>query len=312
MICFATIPRASFQLTRMLTALLAFLLVGCATSHEKRTVYVYDPIYGAESVEFERVLVALGGGLLPGNRAILLNNGDAYFPAILEAIHAARRSVNIELYIFAQGRMADAFVEALCAKARAGVQVRVLVDAVGERLGPLAGQMMAAGVKFRVYKPNRLLTITKVSDRTHRKIITVDGNVGFTGGLAIDDRWNGDARNPAEWRDTVVRLEGPVVLQMQRLFLENWLFTTGEFLDSEGQFPEALVAGSVKAQMVGSTRTSQLSLAKLHYYLPIQAARNQLWIEKRLLHPGRRIHQGVVRRGSPRGGCAGSGAGKSY
>jgi cardiolipin synthase len=145
--------------------------------------------------------------------------------------------------------------------------------------------MKAAGVDFRRYKPNRLRSIAKVSDRTHRKIITVDGRIGFTGGLAIDDRWAGDARNPEEWRDTVVRLEGPVVLQMQRLFLENWLFTTGEFLDGESQFPEGRRVGSVRAQAVGSSRTSQLSLAKLHYFMPIQAARSQVWIENAYFIP---------------------------
>jgi cardiolipin synthase len=113
----------------------------------------------------------------------------------------------------------------------------------------------------------------------------VDGRIGFTGGLAIDDRWMGDARQPEEWRDTVVRVEGPVVLQMQRLFLEDWLYSTGEFLDGEGQFPVARQPGSVKAQAVGSSRTSQLSLAKLQYYLPIQAARSRVWIENAYFLP---------------------------
>jgi cardiolipin synthase len=269
-----------------LLLLVALLAAGCATSHAKRTVYHYEPSYGVASEQFERTQVALGGGLLPGNCADLLNNGDAFFPAILEAIRAAKYSVNIELFIFAKGRMAETFVEALCAKAREGVEVRVLVDSVGGRhRGQLGEQMAEAGVKFQIYKPHKFRSITKVSDRTHRKIITVDGRIGFTGGLAIDDRWAGDARNPEEWRDTVVRLEGPVVLQLQKLFLENWLYTTGEFLDSAGQFPVAQQPGDVKAQAVGSSRTSQLSMAKLHYYLPIQAARKQVWIENAYFLP---------------------------
>ena len=113
----------------------------------------------------------------------------------------------------------------------------------------------------------------------------MDGRIGFTGGLAIDDRWAGDARNPDEWRDTVVRLEGPAVLQMQRLFLEDWLYTTGEYLDGKGQFPVAQRVGEIKAQAVGSSRTSQLSMAKLHYYMPIQAARHQVWIENAYFLP---------------------------
>jgi cardiolipin synthase len=276
-----------FAYLSILLLLLSLFIAGCATSHDKRTVYHYEPSYGVASEQFERTQMALGGGLLPGNRAELLNNGDAFFPAMLEAIRSAKYSVNIELYIFAKGRIAESFVNALCAKAREGVEVRVLVDAVGERLEGLDKQMIEAGVQFKIYKPNKLRSITKVSDRTHRKIITVDGRIGFTGGLAIDDRWVGNARNPEEWRDTVVRLEGPVVLQLQRIFLENWLYTTGEFLDSLGQFPVAQVAGDVKAQAVGSSRTSQLSMAKLHYYLPIQAARKQVWIENAYFLPDR-------------------------
>jgi cardiolipin synthase len=270
---------------RPLEALMVVLLAGCATSQEKRFVYHYEPSYGVASEDFQRVLAALGGGLLPGNQANLLNNGDSFFPAILDAIREAKHTVNIELYIFAKGRMADTFVEALCKKAHEGVQVRVLVDAVGERLGQLDERMKAEGVNFKVYKPTKLRSISKISDRTHRKIITVDGRIGFTGGLAIDDRWAGDARNPQEWRDTVVRLEGPVVLQMQRLFLENWLYTTGDFLDGEGQFPVAEQPGQIKAQAIGSSRTSQLSMAKLHYYLPMQAARRCIWIENAYFLP---------------------------
>ncbi len=263
---------------------LAFLC-GCATSFKKRTVYHYEPEYGVASPEFEHLLEVPVAGLQGGNQATLLNNGDAFFPAILDAIRASKASVNIELYIFAKGKIADRFVQALCAKAHEGVEVRVLVDSVGERLGKLGDKMTAAGVNFQIYKPARLRSIAKTGDRTHRKIITVDGRIGFTGGLAIDDRWAGDARNSAEWRDTIVRVEGPVVLPLQRLFLEDWLYTTGEILDGERQFPVAQKVGDMKAQVIGSSRTYQLSLAKLHYYLPIQAARKRIWIENAYFLP---------------------------
>jgi cardiolipin synthase len=266
------------------TLLVAFLS-GCAASHEKRIVYHYEPTYGVDNLNFERALVGAGGGLFGGNQAVLLKNGDAFFSSILEAIRGAKASVNIELFIFAKSKIAETFVEALCARAREGVEVRVLVDSVGERLGHLGEQMKAGGVKFRIYKPVKIRSISKTGDRTHRKIITVDGRIGFTGGLAIDDRWTGNARNRDEWRDTMVRLEGPVVLQLQRLFLENWLYTTGEFLDGEGQFPVAQTAGDMKAQAVGSSRTSQLSMAKLHYYMPIQAAREYIWIQNAYFLP---------------------------
>ncbi len=263
----------------VLAALLALVLAGCATSFQKRVVYKFQPSYGVEDQDFERMIAALGGGLLPGNKAVLLNNGDGFFPAILEAIRGAKQSINIELYIFAKGRMAETFVQALCEKAREGVQVRVLVDAMGERLGRLDEQLKSAGVIYRIYKPTKLRSISKVSDRTHRKLIIVDGRIGFTGGLAVDDRWAGNARNADEWRDVVVRVEGPAALQMQRLFLENWLYTTGELLEGTAQFPVAEQVGSTKAQAIGSSRTSQLSMAKLHYYMPMQAARRCIWIQ---------------------------------
>jgi cardiolipin synthase len=276
--------------TARLLALLALtFLCGCATSFGKRTVYTYEPSYGVASPQFERLLEAQTVGLPGGNQATLLNNGDGFFPAILEAIRGAKASVNIELYIFAKGKMAEQFVEALCAKAHEGVEVRVLVDSVGERLGKLGDKMKECGVNFQIYKPRKLFSIAKTGDRTHRKIITVDGRIGFTGGLAIDDRWAGDARNPDEWRDTVVRVEGPAVLLLQRVFLEDWLYTTGEVLDGPRQFPVPQEVGDVKAQAVASSRTSQLSGAKLHYYIPMQAARDHIWIENAYFLPDKDV-----------------------
>ena len=140
-------------------------------------------------------------------------------------------------------------------------------------------------MNFQIYKPTKLRSIAKAGDRTHRKIITVDGCIGFTGGLAIDERWAGDARNPAEWRDTVVRVEGSVVLLLQRIFLEDWLYTTGELLDGASQFPAPQPVGDMRAQAIASSRTYQLSLAKLHYFMPVQAARDHSWIENAYFLP---------------------------
>jgi len=283
--------------------MLGWLMVGvsgCATSHGKRVGYYYHPDYGVASAAFEQTLMGQASGLLPGNRARLLNNGDAFFPAILEAIRRAQHSVNVELYIFAKGRIGEEVTEALCAKARQGVAVRVLVDAVGSRTGGLDQRMTAAGVKFRRYKPVTIPTITKTGDRTHRKIVTVDGRIGFTGGFAVDDRWLGNARHPGEWRDVVVEVEGPVVHQLQRAFCENWLYATGEVMDGPAQFPVLLPVGDLQAQTVGSSRTSQLSLAKLHYYLPIQAARERIWIANAYFLPDRdfrRALSAAARRG---------------
>jgi cardiolipin synthase len=294
-------PSAAWGRVRVLLVLGWVLeLPGCATSHGKRIGYHYNPAYGVASAQFERTLMGQASGLLEGNSARLLNNGDAFFPAILAAIRGARHSVNVELYIFAKGRIGAEVTEALCAKAREGVAVRVLVDAIGSRTGGLDRRMIAAGVKFRRYKPVTIPTITKTGDRTHRKIVTVDGRIGFTGGFAVDDRWRGDARHPDEWRDVVVEVEGPVVHQLQRAFCENWLYATGEVMDGPEQFPVLPPVGDLKAQVAGSSRTSQLSLAKLHYYLPVQAARERIWIANAYFLPDRDFRRALgaaARRG---------------
>ena len=228
------------------------------------------------------------------NRAVLLRNGDETFDALLEAIREARRSINIEIYIFNHGAIAAEFARALSERARAGVAVRVLVDGFGSHLGDLEEEMSAAGVRIEQYKPLRIYSLFRVGNRTHRRVVTVDGKIGFCGGFAIDDRWRGNARGPSEWRDTNIRIEGPVVAQLQHVFLEDWVHTTGEVLHGPEQFPAIESAGDMLAQAISSSRTDQSSMAKLLYYMAIQAARRRIWIENAYFVPDRQIRQGLV------------------
>lgn len=262
---------------------------------EKQTSYQYEPAYGVASPEFRRSLEALGAELMGNNAALLYENGDACFGAMLEAIRGARSSVNLEVYIFDHGEIATRFADALAERARAGVEVRLLVDSWGSSLGPLQGRMMAAGVRVFEYRPLRVYSIFAVGKRTHRRILTVDGSVGFTGGFGIDNRWKGDARNPQEWRDTMIRVEGPVVAELQHIFLEDWLHTTGEVLHGNRQFPHIEARGDKLAQAVASSRTDQSSIAKLVFYMAIQAARERIWIENAYFVPDRQIREGLVR-----------------
>ena len=261
---------------------------------EKRTVYQYEPSYGVDSPDFRRSLDVLGTELAANNSAALLRNGDETFSALLAAIRGARESVNMELYIFNRGRVGEEFARALAERARAGVEVRLLVDGFGSHLGDLEDEMAAAGVRIETYKPLRIYSLYKVGHRTHRRIVTVDGRIGFCGGFAIDDRWGGNARNPSEWRDTNVRVEGPVLAQLQHVFLEDWVHTTGEVLHGPRHFPTLEPAGSTLAQTVSSSRTDQSSMAKLQYYMGIQAARRTIWIENAYFVPDRQIRQGLV------------------
>jgi cardiolipin synthase len=276
-------------------ALASLPIGGCSyIFSEKRTVYEYEPSYGVDSSEFRRSLDAFGTEMVPNNRATLLQNGDAIFDAMEAAFRAARQSINVETYIFDDGAAGTRVARVLSEKARQGVSVRLLVDGFGSRLGRLSEEMAAAGVKVAVYKPLRIYSLYKVGNRTHRRVFTIDGTVGFCGGVGIDDRWLGDARNPSEWRETMVRVEGPVVGQLQHIFFEDWVHTTGEVLNGSGQFPNIEPAGDMLAQAISSSRTDQSSMAKLQYYMAIQASRRRIWIENAYFVPDSQIRQGLV------------------
>lgn len=288
--------RFPFAPARVL-ALLLLLLPTTGCSHlfwDKRTSYTYKPDYGVDSPEFRRSLEVLGTEMVPQNKALLLENGAQFFPDMLDAIRAARASVNMEMFIFNKGRIAAQFADALAAKAREGVEVRILLDDWGSHPGELEEVMTQAGVKLKWYKPVRIYSIYKVGNRTHRKILTVDGHIGFMGGVGIDDRWMGDASNPKEWRETMVRVEGPVVAQLQSIFTEDWVHTTGEVLHGEKQFPPTPPAGELLAQAISASRNDASSMAKLLYYMAIQAARKTIWIENAYFVPDGQIRRGLV------------------
>ncbi len=286
-------------LGRVSSALAGFLvalsLTGCSyIFSEKRTVYHFDPSYGVDSPEFFRSLDALGTEMVSGNRAVLLQNGDEIFPAMLDAVSRAKSSINLETYIFDHGEVATRFAAALAERARSGVEVRLLVDAWGSSLGPLQAELELAGARVRRYKPLKIYSIDRVGNRTHRRILTVDGRIGFCGGVGIDDRWQGDARTPSEWRDTMIEVEGPVVVQLQHVFAQDWVHTTGEVLNGDRQFPPVLPAGSVRAQAIAAARADSISMSKLLLYMAIQAARKSIWIESAYFVPDRQIREGLV------------------
>ena len=285
--------RAAGRALALAAMLLGCLLTsGCLSS--KRMTYTYSPAYGVENPEFLQSLQTFRTGIRPGNKITLLENGDAYFYDILTSITNARHSINVELYIFAGDAIGRLFATALAERARAGVEVRVLVDGLGSRLGGLEDEMEAAGVQFRVYKPIRLYTLHKTGDRTHRKIIVVDGRIGYVGGFGFDERWKGNARNSDEWRDLAARMEGPVAAQLQSVFLEDWMHTTGEVLHGEAQFPKVDASGPMQAQIVASSGSDQSSMAKLLFYMAIQASRKRVWIENAYFVPDRQIRRALV------------------
>jgi cardiolipin synthase len=262
---------------------------------DKRSVYKYDHPFSVEDDSFRRSLGAFGFAMVDGNSAEILNNGDEIFPAMTAAIREARMTVNLESYIFKDDKAGKIIADALMDAARRGVEVRVLVDGTGSKFsGGLLERMRKAGVKATMFRPIRLWTLHKIARRTHRKILVVDGNISFTGGFCIADAWLGDARNPKEWRDMMVRATGPVSAQMQSIFSEDWTFTTGEILAGDKFYPKIAPAGEVTAQAIKISHGDSSSLAAMLYYVTIESARKSIHIQNAYFVPNRQIREALI------------------
>ena len=245
---------------------------------EKQITERITHTYTITDPQFQRSMgVLLGPPLVHGNRVDTLVNGREIFPAMLAAIKSARKTVTFETYIYWSGRIGKEFAGALADRARSGVRVHVLVDWVGSSRmdSKYLDTMKKAGVEIEKYHPPRWYTLHKLNNRTHRKLLIVDGRVGFTGGVGIADEWDGNAEDPAHWRDTHFRLEGPAVAQMQAAFVDNWLKVTGNVLDGRDYFPPETVVGPELGQVFKSSREGGSESMHLMYLLStVSAARN--------------------------------------
>lgn len=247
-------------------------------SGEKKIKHQIAQRYGIPDPQFERALgQLLGPPILDGNLVMPLVNGVEIFPAMLAAIERAERSITFETFIYWEGRIAQRFADALAAKARRGVKVHVLMDGVGCNCvnGRNIRQMTDAGVELEIY---HAANFARVNSRTHRKLLVIDGMVGFTGGVGIADEWDGDAASPNEVRDTHYRVEGPVVAQMQAAFLDNWMKTRAMVLHGDDYFPELHPAGPHRCQMFKSSPMEGSESARLMYLLSIAAAERTIKI----------------------------------
>ena len=237
--------------------------------------------FDAADPQFDRSMSSYSQGQIFDQNAVqTLVNGDEIFPAMLQAIGGAQSSINMETYIYWSGSVGHRFATALAAKARGGVEVRVLVDWLGSLPfdEDLIQIMTSAGVRFQRYRPIYWYTLDRVNNRTHRKLLIVDGRVAFTGGVGIADNWLGDARNPSEWRDTHYRIEGPSVSAFQAAFAENWLETAGESLQGERFYPRLAGAGKLKAQLILSSQPNGSEDMELMMLAAIGAAKDHLRI----------------------------------
>ncbi len=259
--------------------LLGVLLFQNLSTHETKIDQKLPKLYETDDAEFKRALSSLlGPPLVEGNEVETLRNGDEIFPSMLAAIRSARATVNFETYIYWSGSIGREFVDALTERARAGVKVNVLLDWVGSMKmdQSMLDEMKAAGVACERFHEPRWNNWGRMNNRTHRKLLVVDGRVGFTGGVGIADQWRGNARNETEWRDTHYRVAGPVVAQMQSVFLDNWMRATGEVLHGESYFPALRPVGPYSAQMFSSSPSGGSESMQLMYMLSITAARKTI------------------------------------
>ena len=194
----------------------------------------------------------IGTPATEGNRIDVLRNGDEIFPSMFEAVEAAERTIDFLTFVYWEGRIGEDLANRLCGRAKEGVRVRVLLDALGARTMDrrLLDDMDEADVDVRWFRPLHRFRPLDVNHRTHRKVLVVDEAIGFTGGVGIADEWAGDARDESEWRDTHFRVRGPVVDGLRAAFLDNWSETTPELFSDVDTFPEQPRAGTSVAQCV--------------------------------------------------------------
>lgn len=270
------------MLTVLLTALATGALVLLAlnfTAGEKKVQQQLPRLYSTASPDFERALGSLlGPGIVGGNAVTELLNGDQIFPPMLAAIQGAKKSITFETYIYWSGDIGKQFADALSERARAGVRVHVLLDWVGSANmdESYLTEMKEAGVQIEKFHKPHWYNLARLNNRTHRKLLVVDGQVGFTGGVGIAPQWMGNAQDPDHWRDSHYLVRGPVVAQMQATFLDNWLKVTGKVLHGELYFPPIAPAGAQKAQMFSSSPSSGSESMQLMYHLAITAAERSI------------------------------------
>ena len=292
--------------------------------HRREGAFGYDlgTTVEVDSPDFLRTAEALTGApISEGSEVELFINGDAIFPAILETIRSAQRTLTLETYVYWKGDITDEISAAVCERASAGVEVKVLLDALGSALmdSEQIDAMRDSGAVVHRFRPIRPYTMRRLANRSHRRVLVADGKVGMTGGVGIAQEWTGDAEDSEHWRDSHVRVRGPVVRHLQGCFAEHWLEATGEVLSGEEYLPhlEASEDGG-RMQLVRSKSGVGDTNVETLYYLAIASARKRLdltsayfvprpaftealcdaserGVEVRILVPGPHIDKGFVR-----------------
>jgi cardiolipin synthase A/B len=310
---------------RSIALLLVLTLTGgCALKLGKQPRQEVTSLYSARTSEFRQAAGSLlGPNFVGGNSISTLVNGDEVFPAMLSAIRSARRSINLETYVFWDGETARQFTNALSERARGGVEVNLILDAQGTQKMGIANkkQLQDAGAQIVKYHSAFWPDPRRYNNRSHRKLLIVDGTVAFIGGVGIADLWTGNADSARHWRDNHYKVMGPVVAQLQASFVSNWIKTRGVVLHGAKYFPPLEDSGSLQAQAIRSgAHYENLDLMYLlaiasakktlrienAYFLPddltrkelVEAAKRGAQVE--IIVPGKKIDQKLVRSASRR------------
>jgi cardiolipin synthase A/B len=250
--------------------------------HRREGKHGYDLVHDVDvgDPSFLRAAEALTGApISEGNDAELLINGDAIFPAFLETIRGAERTLNVETYIYWTGDIAGEVADAICERARTGVECNVVLDALGaaKMSRDLVHAMERSGVNVVYFRPPKPYALRRLTNRTHRRLLVADGRIGMTGGVGIATEWTGDAQDPEHWRDTHVRVRGPVVRGLQGAFAEHWLEATGDVLAGEEYLPHLdPVEDGGRMQCVRSKAGVGDTNVEALYYLAIASAKRTL------------------------------------
>jgi cardiolipin synthase len=272
--------------TLFVTAFVLWVGANLATT-EKRLLYRPRRLYTSGDADFRRALgILLGPPLIPGNRVTSLVNGEQIYTAMLNAIRTAQSNITFETFVF-RDTVGATFVEELSNAARRGVTVHMLLDWLGSRtMNPkLLAAARAAGCDVQIYHPPSWYHLGRLNNRTHRKLMVVDGKIGFTGGVGMGIEWKDGLKGLPPWRETHFKAEGPVVAQMQAVFVDNWIKTTGRVLHGAEYFPKLVNCGDMDAQMFGSSPVGGSESMHLMVLLALTAAKTSIDIQNAYFVP---------------------------
>jgi cardiolipin synthase len=285
--------------------LVIFLASGCAGVAPIKEMP--DVLLGDASF-FPTIAAHTNAPIFAGNRVELLFNGDETFPAMLKAIRSAKKSVTYLQYLYQDGAIAYEFAEALADRCRAGVEVRILIDSHGGSKMPqdIPELWRQSGCGFEWFRRVRLFQfitpweLLRYNYRNHRRVLVIDGRVGFTGGHGVSQAWTGNGRTDSHWRDTDARVEGPIVQQFQAAFVESWRETTGNMLGGDLYFPPLRPAGNIYAQVVKSSPWGGSYETYILFLMSIRAARKSILFSNPYFLPDERMQEellAAVKRG---------------